>query len=71
MLKKLLLLSIFAIAGLRKLVRAQAPGSAGDGRCSDRAEVRAHIDRIFQTFIKKDAAERRHAWTTPMFTPRI
>jgi ketosteroid isomerase-like protein len=34
-------------------------GSKDDGRQADRAAIRAHIDRIFQAFIKKDAAELR------------
>ena len=32
---------------------------ADDGRDADRAAIRAHIDRIFQAFIHKDAAELR------------
>ena len=32
---------------------------AGDDRAADREAVRAHIDRIFQAFIHKDAAELR------------
>jgi uncharacterized protein DUF4440 len=59
MLKKLVLLSLVVIAGLATLVRAQAPPSGKDAREADRAEIRAHIDRIFQAFIKKDAAELR------------
>src|SRR5690349_15243828 len=31
----------------------------GDDRAADRAAIRAHIDRIFQAFIKKDRAELR------------
>src|SRR5687768_6987627 len=30
-----------------------------DDRAADREAIRAHIDRIFQAFIKKDAAELR------------
>jgi hypothetical protein len=37
---------------------ADAPPQAGD-RAADRAAIRAHIDRIFQAFIKKDRAELR------------
>jgi ketosteroid isomerase-like protein len=33
--------------------------SAADDRAADRAAIRAHIDRIFQAFIHKDAAELR------------
>jgi ketosteroid isomerase-like protein len=58
MLKKVFLLTL-AIVGLTMLVRAQAPVSAGDGRDKDRAEIRAHIDSIFQAFINKDAARLR------------
>lgn len=57
--KKLFLLSLFTIAGVTTLVRAQAPTSAKDGREADRVEIRAHIDRIFQAFIRKDTAELR------------
>src|SRR5260370_20229962 len=32
---------------------------AADDRAADRAAIRAHIDRIFQAFIHKDAAELR------------
>ncbi len=32
---------------------------ADDDRAGDRAAIRAHIDRIFQAFIKKDRAELR------------
>ena len=40
---------------------AYAAGAAPqtDGRAADRAAIRAHIDRIFQAFIKKDRAELR------------
>jgi predicted lipid-binding transport protein (Tim44 family) len=37
---------------------ADEPPQAGD-RAADRAAIRAHIDRIFQAFIKKDSAELR------------
>jgi hypothetical protein len=59
MLKKLFLISLFTIAGLATFVRAQAPASAKDGREADRVEIRAHIDSIFQAFIKKDVAALR------------
>jgi ketosteroid isomerase-like protein len=59
MLKKLFLLSLLILAGLPTAVRAQAPAKANDGRDSDRTEIRAHIDSIFQAFIKKDAAKLR------------
>jgi ketosteroid isomerase-like protein len=58
MLKKVFVLTL-AIFGLVTLVRAQAPVSATDGRDKDRAEIRAHIDSIFQAFINKDAAKLR------------
>ncbi|HZS09062.1 MAG TPA: nuclear transport factor 2 family protein [Blastocatellia bacterium] len=42
------------------LVLAAAPAAAPqDDRAADREAIRAHIDRIFQAFIKKDAAELR------------
>jgi len=59
MLKKLFLLSLVMIAGLATAVRAQAPVSAKDEREADRVEIRAHIDSIFQAFIKKDTAALR------------
>lgn len=62
MLKKLLLPSLFAItalSGFATFVRAQSPVKTSDGRDSDRAEIRAHIDSIFQAFIDKDAARLR------------
>jgi ketosteroid isomerase-like protein len=40
------------------LAYAETPPQAGD-RAADRAAIRAHIDRIFQAFIKKDRAELR------------
>jgi len=33
--------------------------AASDDRSADRAAIRAHIDRIFQAFIRQDAAELR------------
>jgi hypothetical protein len=42
------------------LILAATPGAAlQDNRAADREAIRAHIDRIFQAFIKKDAAELR------------
>src|SRR3989442_12650808 len=42
------------------LILASTLGAAPqDDRAADRAAIRAHIDRIFQAFIKKDAAELR------------
>src|SRR2546428_3968584 len=42
------------------LLLASTLGAAPqDDRAADRAAIRAHIDRIFQAFIKKDAAELR------------
>ena len=42
------------------LVLAATLGAASqDDRAADREAIRAHIDRIFQAFIKKDAAELR------------
>lgn len=40
-----------------KPVAPQPP--AADDRAADRAAIRAHIDRIFQAFIKRDSAELR------------
>lgn len=56
--RKILLLTII-ICGLATTVRGQVTGSNGDGREKDRVEIRAHIDSIFQAFIKKDAAKLR------------
>ena len=58
MAKKIFLLTII-ISGLLTTVRGQVKASNGDGRDKDRAEIRAHIDSIFQAFIKKDAAKLR------------
>jgi ketosteroid isomerase-like protein len=42
------------------LILAATPAVAPQGdRAADRQAIRAHIDRIFQAFIKKDAAELR------------
>jgi ketosteroid isomerase-like protein len=42
------------------LLLAPTPlGTPQDDRSADREAIRAHIDRIFQAFIKKDAAELR------------
>ena len=59
MLKKLLVLSVVALAGLTTIVRAQSPAAAGDAREADRTEIRAHIDSIFQAFIDKDIPKLR------------
>jgi ketosteroid isomerase-like protein len=59
MYKKLLSISFFALAVLATAVRAQTPASGKDSRDADRAEIRAHIDSIFQAFINKDAAKLR------------
>lgn len=58
MISKLFFFCLCAMLGLATLARAQAPASS-DGRETDRAEIRAHIDSIFQAFIKKDAAQLR------------
>jgi ketosteroid isomerase-like protein len=67
MLKTVLLLTL-AVGSLVTIVGAQAPASAAraaparaadDGRDKDRAEIRDHIDSIFQAFIKKDALALR------------
>src|SRR5713226_3071636 len=41
------------------ILAATAGAAPQDDRAADRQEIRAHIDRIFQAFIKKDAAELR------------
>jgi ketosteroid isomerase-like protein len=41
------------------LIAAALAFAADDDRAADRAAIRAHIDRIFQAFIHKDAAELR------------
>ena len=53
MLKRLTWLALLA-----SLVTGAA-AAADDDRTADREAIRAHIDRIFQAFIKKDAAELR------------
>src|SRR6516164_45682 len=58
MLTKLACLSVLCLAALAGSVRAQS-AVQDDARESDRTAIRAHIDRIFQAFIKKDAAELR------------
>jgi ketosteroid isomerase-like protein len=51
----------FAFALLLLAATASAPSaqSVQDDRAADRATIRAHIDSIFQAFIKKDAAALR------------
>jgi ketosteroid isomerase-like protein len=58
MLRRLLLLSLLTFGTFAAIGKAQS-GTPDDGRQDDRAAIRAHIDRIFQAFIKKDAAELR------------
>ena len=58
MLRRLLWVSVFWIAAFSFICRGQS-GSQDDGRQADRAAIRAHIDSIFQAFIKKDAAALR------------
>ncbi len=41
------------------LKRAATPEAPPDDRAADRAAIRAHIDRIFQAFIRKDSTELR------------
>lgn len=50
------LLHVFLIAGVLL--------TAADDRAADRQAIRAHIDRIFQAFIHKDAAELRATHAT-------
>jgi ketosteroid isomerase-like protein len=56
---KIVFLVTLAVTALTAQVRAQAPATINDGREKDRAEIRAHIDSIFQAFINKDAARLR------------
>src|SRR5258708_25460105 len=58
MLKKVFHLPL-AVAALAAPACAQAASPAKDGRDKDRADIRAHIDSIFQAFINKDAATLR------------
>src|SRR5499433_3997249 len=58
MVKRLLWLSVLSLVAFSSICKGQS-GSQDDGRQADRAAIRAHIDRIFQAFIKKDAAELR------------
>jgi len=52
--------SLFAFVFAVALFAATAPAvSAQDDRAADREAIRAHIDSIFQAFIKKDAAALR------------
>ncbi len=46
------------------LVAAAAATAADNDRAADREAIRAHIDRIFQAFIHKDAAELRATHAT-------
>ena len=41
------------------LIAVASLASADDDRAADRAQIQAHIDRIFQAFIHKDSAELR------------
>ena len=58
MLKKVFHLAL-TLSVLAAPAYAQATSPANDGRDKDRAEIRAHIDSIFQAFITKDAAKLR------------
>jgi ketosteroid isomerase-like protein len=52
--------SLFAFVLTVALLAAATPGgSAQDDRAADREAIRAHIDSIFQAFIKKDVAALR------------
>ncbi|SPF56474.1 exported hypothetical protein [Candidatus Sulfopaludibacter sp. SbA4] len=50
---------ILAVSLFTAALLCAAPLYAADDRAADRAAIRAHIDRIFQAFIHKDAAELR------------
>jgi ketosteroid isomerase-like protein len=54
---RLLTLALFLV--LAAPIGAAAQEDRPDARMADREAIRAHIDRIFQAFIKKDAAELR------------
>src|SRR5215510_11072015 len=58
MVRRLLWLLVFSLVAFSSICKGQS-GSQNDGRQADRAAIRAHIDRIFQAFIKKDAVELR------------
>src|SRR5436305_4014297 len=49
----------FALLSIAAWLLIGPAGAAEDDRAADRAAIRAHIDRIFQAFIHKDAAELR------------
>ncbi|HTE92693.1 MAG TPA: nuclear transport factor 2 family protein [Bradyrhizobium sp.] len=49
----------FALVLLAATASAASAQSVQDDRAADRAAIRAHIDSIFQAFIKKDAAALR------------
>jgi ketosteroid isomerase-like protein len=50
---------ILGIAFVVAITPAMSSGTTQDDRAADREAVRAHIDSIFQAFIKKDAAALR------------
>ena len=53
-------LALFALTTpVTSFVANETSIAAPDDRAADREAIRAHIDRIFQAFIKKDAAELR------------
>lgn len=54
-----LALGLFALASTNAVDAFTGVTSAQDGRAADREAIRAHIDSIFQAFIKKDAAALR------------
>src|SRR3989440_5500601 len=60
---RVLAFSLFSLALGVALVAAIKPNTAAmniqDDRAADREAIRAHIDSIFQAFIKKDAAALR------------
>jgi hypothetical protein len=57
--KKLMFLSLCAVAELAMITFAQAPAAVNDERETDRAEIRSHIESIFQAFIDKDIPKLR------------
>ncbi len=54
-----LLTFVFAIAFIAATAAVMNSQNAQDDRAADREAIRAHIDSIFQAFIKKDAAALR------------
>src|SRR5712691_1368283 len=57
---KILVFSVLSFAlGALLFATITSTANAQDDRAADRAAIKAHIDSIFQAFIKKDAAALR------------